>query len=173
MGLTPNGYKLNYVRETLSYHYLSHGLGSETANIFDSACFNLIYVICTRIHMCKRMRLSMAYLGHADVGKRRGYVVGIFPDGWCLVPIYSNIYVYIFSFVVLSIIFGNSSDTHISLSHTVYNREIWVICKRYVGEWYACRIVPKVWEHVPIEHVNSPLSPNQTQVLEVAYYHVL
>ena len=46
--------------------------------------------------------------------------------GWCLVPIYSNIYIYIyiFSFVVLSIIFGNSSD--ISRSHTVHNREIFV-----------------------------------------------
>ena len=90
--------------------------------------------------MCKLMRLSMAYLGHADVGKRRGYVVGIFPDGLVLSPnllkyIYIYIYIYIFSFVVLSIIFGNSSDTHISLSHTVHNREIWVICKRYVGEW--------------------------------------
>ena len=57
--------------------------------------------------------------------------------GWYLVPIYSNIYICIFSFVVLSMslekyIFGNSSDTHISLSHTVHNREIWGICKRYV-----------------------------------------
>ena len=29
MGLTPNGYELNYVCETLSYQYLSHGLGSD------------------------------------------------------------------------------------------------------------------------------------------------
>ena len=36
--------------------------------------------------MCKLMHLSMAYLGHADVGKRRGYVVGIFPGGLVLSP---------------------------------------------------------------------------------------
>ena len=47
--------------------------------------------------MCKLMRLSMAYLGHADVGKRRGYVVGIFPDGLVLSPnLLKYIYIYIY-----------------------------------------------------------------------------
>ena len=29
--------KKNYVCETLNYQYLSHGLGSETANIFEDS----------------------------------------------------------------------------------------------------------------------------------------
>ena len=32
---------------------------------------------------------------------------------------------------------GVGTNTHICLSHTVHNREIWVICKSYVGGWYA------------------------------------
>ena len=121
--------------------------------------------------ICKLMRLSMAYLGHADVGKRRGYVVGIFPDGLVLSP---NLLKYIYSLLLsYQCLWEFLRYPYISLSHTVHNREIWGICKRYVGEWYACRIVPKVWEHVSIGHVNSPLSPNQTQVLEVAYYHAV
>ena len=28
-------------------------------------------------------------------------------------------------------------NTHISLSHTVHSREIWGICKGYVGGWYV------------------------------------
>ena len=119
-----------------------------------------LYVICTRILL---MRLSMVcptwhtwgrcWRKEGDMSSESS------PTGWYLVPIHSNCY--IFSFVVLKMsleiyIFRNFSDTHISLSHTVHNREIWGICK---GVVYACRIVSEVWGLVPIGHVNSPTKP--------------
>ena len=58
------------------------------------------------------------------------------PRGWYLVgivPIHSN-YIYILFCCVKCLWFVNSTDTHISLSHTVHNREIWGTCKgRYAG----------------------------------------
>ena len=99
-------------------------------------------------------------------------------DGLVLSPkLLKYIYIYILFCCAINVfgkyISSGIPQIPISPCHTLHNREIWGICKRYVGEWYTCRIVPKVWEHVPIGHVNSPLSPNQTQVLEVAYYHAL
>ena len=51
----------------------------------------------------------------------------------------------------------NSTNTHISLyiyhMHTVHNREIWGICKRY---WYA-GCAPGIWGLVPLGYVNSPI----------------
>ena len=44
---------------------------------------------------------------------------------------------YIFSFVVVKKSFVNSTDTHISLSHTVHNREIGVFVKESLGGWYT------------------------------------
>ena len=45
--------------------------------------------------------ISMAYLGHADVGKRKGYVVGILPDGLVLSPnLLKYIYIYIYSLLL-------------------------------------------------------------------------
>ena len=47
---------------------------------------------------------------------------------------------YTFSFAMLNVfgkLFVNSTNTHISLSHTVHDREIWGICKEYVGGWYT------------------------------------
>ena len=45
----------------------------------------MMNVICTRIHMCKLIRLTMAYLGQM-LEKGGVYVVGIFPDGLILSP---------------------------------------------------------------------------------------
>ena len=45
---------------------------------------------------------------------------------------------YILFFVVLNVVgkfFMNAIN--ISLSHTVHDKEIWGICKEYVGGWYA------------------------------------
>lgn len=50
---------------------------------------------------------------------------------------------------VISEILVNSTDAHISLLHTVYDREIWGIYKGYVGKWLTCRILPQVWGLVP------------------------
>ena len=56
------------------------------------------------------------------------YLVGI-------VPIPSNgIHIL---FLCVWQLFANSTNTHISWSHTVQDREIWGICKRYVGGQYA------------------------------------
>ena len=47
---------------------------------------------------------------------------------------------YTFSAVVLNVFgkfFVDSTDTHTYLSHTFHNREIWSICKGYVGGWYT------------------------------------
>ena len=66
------------------------------------------------------------------------------PTGWYLVLIYSN-YNYILFCSAINV-FGKYILIWEFLrcrSHTVHNREIWDICKRYVGEWYTCRIVPK------------------------------
>ena len=75
--------------------------------------------------------------------------------GSCLVgiiPIYSN---YIIHSLFLCV---NSTNTHISLSHTVHNREIWAICKRYLKGWYA-GCAPGIWGLVPSGYVNSPPAP--------------
>ena len=63
MGLIPNGYELNYVCETLNYQY---GLGRLNLMV------NL-YVVCTRIRMCKLTHLSMAYLRQM-LEKGGGYI---------------------------------------------------------------------------------------------------
>ena len=69
--------------------------------------------------------------------------------GWYLlgiVPIYSNCIKCLWEIV-------NFKDTHISLSHTVHHREIWGICKRYLGGWYtpgmgACSIRMRQFPHI-------------------------
>ena len=71
--------------------------------------------------------------------KGGGFVVGIFPEGLVLSWESTQI-AYILPFAVLKMsgkLFVNSTDTHLFLSHTVYNREIWGICKGYVEGWYA------------------------------------
>ena len=92
MGLIPNDYELNYVCETLNYQYLSHGLGRLNLMV------NL-YVVCTRIRMCKLTHLSMAYLRQM-LEKGGGYIVGISPTGRNLVPIYSNCIYILFCCVI-------------------------------------------------------------------------
>ena len=59
------------------------------------------------------------------------YVVGIFPDGLVLSSNLLKLHCVINIFGKTS--FENSSVTHISRSHTVHNKEIRGICKRYVG----------------------------------------
>ena len=77
---------------------------------------------------------------------------------------------YLHSVVVFSVfgkLFVNFTDilaTHISLSHTVHHREIWGICKRYLGGWYR-----QIWGLVPFGCVNSLISAIKSQVLEVGY----
>ena len=49
MGLTPNGYELNYVCETLSYQYLSHGCdgyhGIQVPGYGFTTCFTISFTI--------------------------------------------------------------------------------------------------------------------------------
>ena len=54
----------------------------------------------------------------------------------------------------------NFTDTHVSLSHTVHNREMWGAFVRDVEGWWG-RIVPHVWALVLPEHDNSPPIPHQ------------
>ena len=112
-----------------------------------------LYVICTRIHLCAYQWYAPPGIPGADVGERRGI---IFPNGLVLSPNPLKLHIYSLLLSLEIYIFWNFSDTHISLSHTVHNREIWGICK---GVVYACRIVPEVWGLVPIGHVNSPTKP--------------
>ena len=80
--------------------------------------------------------------------KEGGFAVRIFPKGWvlswpwdCPTPFQIAYTVYCW----------------MSLSHSVCSREIWGICKWYVGGWVH-RIVPRVWGLFPLGHVNSPYS---------------
>ena len=84
--------------------------------------------------------------------KRGGFVVRIFPEGVASTQSrlsQSTQMAYTFSFVVLNVFgrfFVNSTNTHISLSHTVHDKEIWGVCKGMV-----CRFVPQVWgESIPL-----------------------
>ena len=52
--------------------------------------------------------------------------------------------------------FVNSTNTDISLSHTVHDRMIWGICKGMVR-----RFIPQVWGLVPEGCVKSPPTPHQ------------
>ena len=55
--------------------------------------------------------------------KGGGFAIRIFPKGLVLVPIPSNgIHIVLSVFVKF---FVNSTNTHISLSHTVHDKEIW------------------------------------------------
>ena len=80
----------------------------------------------------------LAYLGQM-LEKGGGFVVGTFPKGLvlsrdCPNPLKLHIYSLLLCQVVKCLWFVNSTDTHISLSHTVHNREIWDTCKgRYAG----------------------------------------
>ena len=58
LGLTPNGKEVNCVCETLNYQYLSHGLGSETANIFEDSAMTNDEFVCD-MHQNTLMCLSM------------------------------------------------------------------------------------------------------------------
>ena len=76
----------------------------------------------------------------AYLGRKEGNLLSeSSPRSWYLVeivPIHSNGIIYTIFRCVKCL--ENFTDTHISLSHTVHNREIWGICKRYVGGLYAC-----------------------------------
>ena len=64
--------------------------------------------------------------------------MGVFPEGLVLswdCP--NNTYILFHCVMCLGKSFVNSTDTLISLSHTVHNREIWGICKGYVGGCYT------------------------------------
>ena len=60
----------------------------------------------------------------------------------------------------------NSTDTLISLSHTMHKREIWGTCKGYVG-W---DLAPGMGA-LPLGHVNSPSIPNQAPGIGGRAYH--
>ena len=70
---------------------------------------------------------------------------------------------YIFS---LKVSLENSTDTHISLSHTVNKREIWGTCKGM-----RRGILPQEWELLPLGHVISPPIPHQAPGIGGRAYH--
>ena len=89
------------------------------------------------IHAPINGKPHLAYLGQI-LEKGGGFAVRIFPEGLVLCRDCPNLLNHILlSFIVLSVFgkfFVNFTDNHISLSHTVHNREVWAICEGYVGE---------------------------------------
>ena len=73
--------------------------------------------------------------------KERNLLSESSPKGGYLVGIHSNL-----ALSLCLSVFGkflvNFTNTNISLSHPVHNREIWSICKGCLGGWYA-RLCPR------------------------------
>ena len=82
-----------------------------------------------------------------------------------IVPIHSTD-IHIFFLNVFQKFFVNSANTHISLSHTVHDREIQDICKGCVGGWYTGLCPGQVWGYV-----NSPPIPHQAPGIVCRAYH--
>ena len=79
--------------------------------------------------------------------------------------------VYTFSFIVLKVLrkfLVNSTNTHISLSHTAHDMEIWGICKGYVTGWYT----PCSYGGCSIRMIMSiPLLPPDIRCSCIEAYH--